>query len=223
MFNLFGKKKKVEEENPDQDLQIKIAEGLRKAEQDKRTASNEINKLYGFAAEAIIDTFAEYFPNANYSFYRDKYKTEALAKYAEYKTQHASKLSPEVLDRCEKIVNGYLNHASLLESKIKFYDKLVTDYTQAKEKIKIAISQNTKTDKLKKHAERLDELDGSSNVLASTYTDSYKLEDITKELEIREEYANQIEKLTIEYGNDTEYNNSLAMKDEVDKMIGEMK
>jgi hypothetical protein len=72
---------------------------------------------------------------------------------------------------------------------------------------------------LQEHAERLKNLDDSSESLSTAMTDTYKLEDIKGDIEEKEEYFNQLEKLNNQFSDESDFNTSLAFKDEIDKMI----
>ena len=112
-----------------------------------------------------------------------------------------------------------MNQIKLMDSKIQLYDKLIKEYTETQKKYEIALHQKAKSDKLSSHSDRLKNLDDSPDSLSSAYTESYQLEDITKEVEMREEYFNQLDNLNQQYGDDSNFDNALLFKEEVDKML----
>lgn len=217
IWNLFKKDK--EEKDDDNLLEDRIKDALRKAEEGKRNEAGEIKEMIDGAKEVIIDTYIDFLPNAQYSYYRDQVKETILVKYDEIKNQHASKLDPEIADKSDKIVQGYLNQASLRETKIEFYDKLINQYSEAIQKLEKAKERAEKIEKLNKHSEKLSQLDEDTSELAETYVAGYEFEDIKKEFELKEEFYKQMEVLSLEYSDSkTSYENSLAYKDEVEKL-----
>ena len=219
-WNLFNKKDK--EEAPDNSLEEKIKESLKKSKNDKQEAEREIAKIKTWAADAIIDVYADFFPNANLTYYRQQYHADALGKYSEYKELHGSKITPEMYEKCEKIVNGYMNQISLRESKMKLYDKLVTEYTKTQQKLDAVKRQSERGDKMKSHADRLKELDNDTSDLAESMTDSMQLEDISKEMAYKEEYFKQLDQLNSQFSDDSNYNNAISYKNEIDKMLSDL-
>jgi len=167
---LFGKSDK-EEDAQDNSLEVRIKNAIQKCETDKREAESDIKKLRGWAAEAIIDAYADFFPNANLSYYRDKYKETALANYEKTKTEYGAKLGSEMVEKCDKIVAGYLNRALMLESKLKLVDKLYNEQLTLQKKLEGATQRAAKDNKLDKHADRLKSLDDDVTGLSDTYSE----------------------------------------------------
>ena len=94
-WNIFKKGKDKLQNQEGIDFKTKIENALRNAENDKRDASNEIEKIRSWAAEVIVETYAEIFPNGHLTYYREKYKNDALENYEKYKTENADKIEPE--------------------------------------------------------------------------------------------------------------------------------
>lgn len=224
-WNIFKKGKEKLQNQEGVDFKTKIDNALRNAENDKRDASNEIEKIKSWAAEAIVETYAEIFPNGHLTYYREKYKSDALENYEKYKTENSEKVGIEKANKCDKIVNAYLTQIKLRESKLLLYDKLVTKYQETKGKLKELELKKVSEDKVTKHEERIKELDGADNEYVDAMTDTVKLEELEKEFELKAEYANQLSILNEKY-KDTEnvedYTTSLAFKDEIDKMINDI-
>lgn len=178
-----------------------------------------------WAAEAIVETYAEIFPNGHLTYYREKYKKDALENYEKYKTENAETIGAEKADKCDKIVKAYMTQIKLRESKLTLYDKLVTKYTETKDKLKNIELKKVEEDKVTKHEERIKKLDGAETDYVNAMTDTVELEELEKEFELKAEYANQLSILNEKY-KDTEdvedYTTSLAFKDEIDKMIDDI-
>lgn len=223
IWNIFKKDKQEDSEKKEnQELEQRIEAALKKAEADKRNAEKGIVQIQQWAADAIIDTYADFFPNANYSYYRDQYKETALADYEKIKQEHSSKLDAETSEKCDKIVKGYLKQIELQQSKVKLYDKLYKEHLATKKKFDAIMNQAEKTDKLDSHSDRLKAMNDDTKTLADAYTGSYQVEDLNKELALKEEYYNQLDKLNQEYGDGANYDSASAYKNEVDKMIDQM-
>jgi len=220
IFDFFKKESK---EVADKSLQERIDLSLQKALQDKRTAEQDIKKLRDWAQDAIIDVYSEFFPNAHLTFYRVKYKETALESFDEIKQKYASKLSEETVLKCDNIVDGYKNQIALRQSKLELYDKLIAEYSEMKKKMSGGAGSSVgKMDKLSQHTQRLRDMETNTSDLANTMTESYKLENLQKEVELKEEYLKQLELLSNKYGDETSFKNSLAYKEEVDKMISDL-
>lgn len=215
--NLFGKNDNDEEKIDE--LELKMKGAIEKCEKDKRTAQKAVNDVKNWAADAIIETYADFFPNANLSYYRDKYKEDALEKYEQIKAEHGGKLEPDTVKKCDEVVAGYLNQIKLLHSKVELFDKLLNEHLKIKEKYDNLKAKNKKMDRLDKHDDRLKEMNEDAGTLASTYISGNELDEISKEFELKEAYHQELDKLNTQYGDDETIDNSLAYKEEVDKMI----
>ena len=220
LFNRKNKEKKNKLE--DNSLERQVEEALRKAKNDKREAERDIEKIKSWAAEAIVETYASVFPNGHLTYYREKYKEDALSKFERIKADNADKILPEEAEKCDKIVTAYMNQISLRESKLKLFEKLEKEYAATKLKLKELGQKKQKGDKFLKHSERLNSLDEHAETLAEAMTDSNNLEEIQREFELKTEYVNQLEKLNLEYSDDVDHDNALAFKEEIDKMSKEL-
>lgn len=203
-------------------LEERINLALQKAKEDKRKASKEITDIKVWAAEAIVDVYSAFFPNGHLTYYRKQYAETALPQYEEIKKKYGSQIDPEMVEKCDHIVSGYLNQIQLRESKLKLFEKIEAEYLKTKEKLKMAEAQGKKTDRIQEHEERLKSLDDDVEGLSAAMTQTYKLDDIKQEISLKEEYFNQLEKLNNQFADESDHNNSLAYKEEIDKMINEM-
>lgn len=217
-WNFFKNDK--EEESEEQILGRQIDEALQKVMQEKRDAESMLRKIDGWMRDAIVETYADFFENAQYSYYKDKHKATALEKYPELKQKHGSKLPAETYERCEKIVNGYMNQLEMTKSKIALYDKMTKEYQTSKQKLRDTVAKGVKTDKLEQHEQRLEQLDSNAETLGNAYVATNKLEDIKRELELRQQTMAELEKLSAEYnGSESNFDSSKQYKDEIDKML----
>ncbi len=222
VWNWFKKNDDDDEKKESNQLGEKIEVALRKAQDDKRKAADEIKKIDGWARDAIIDVYSDFFENAHLSYYKDKHKLTALEKYEDIKSQHGSKLSAEMVEKCDTIVKGYLDQIELRNSKMKLFEKLEQQYLKSKMKLKGMKTADGKVGDLQSHTDRLKQLDEEAGNLGGMMSDSYNLEEINKEFDHKTEYFNQLEKLQYQFGEDVSTNSAKLFKDEVDKMINDI-
>lgn len=226
-WNIFKKGSNNLQNQKGIDFKTKINNALREAENDKREAEKEIEGIKGWAAEAIIETYADIFPNGHLTYYREKYKDDALENYEKYKAENAKEIGTKKAERCDKIVNSYMTQIKLRESKLELYEKLVQKYTEITDKLKEVEVKKVEEDKIHKHEDRIKKLDGESadNDYVEAMTDTVKLDELQKEFELKQEYAKQLSELNEKYKDNQDLEDhtaSLAFKDEIDKMIDEI-
>lgn len=223
-WNIFKKDK--DDKNPleDNSLEQKINAALNNAKNDKRQAENDIQKIKSWIAEVIVETYADAFPNGNLTYYREKYKEDALQNYDKIKNENVDKVSADKAEKCDKIVAGYLNQIALRESKLKLYDKLVNEYTATKNKLKNVNLNKVSDDKISSHEDRLKQLDNDTNSYVDAVTDTNEMDELKREFELKSEYFNQLNKLNDKYDtqSDDSYDNAIAFKSEIDKILGDM-
>ena len=223
-WKVFKGNKDKNEEGLNSEFTRKIDNALFDARNDKKDASNEIGKIRTWAAEAIVETYADIFPNGHLTYYREKYKDDALEKYEQIKKDNAEKIGIDKAEKCDKIVKAYMTQIKLRESKVKLYDKLVKNYEQTKEKLKEVELKQIEDNKINKHEERLKQLDGADDDFVEAVTDTAQMEELVNEFELKAEYAKQLSLLNKKYKDDSveDYTTSLAFKEEIDKMIDEI-
>jgi hypothetical protein len=223
-WNIFKKK---EESNPleDNSLELKVDAALRNAQNDKRQAASDIEKIKSWTAEVIVETYADIFPNGNLTYYRDKYKEDAIEKYESIKSENEGKVPYEKAEKCDKIVKGYLNQIELRKSKLLLYEKLENEYAATKMKLKQLGAVKKSDAKVDSHENRLRELDNDTSSYVDAVGDSSKLDELQKEFELKSEYQNQLTLLSDKFDTqaDNSYDNSLAYKDEIDKILNDLK
>ena len=223
-WKVFKGNKDKDEEGLNSEFNKKIDNALSDAQNDKREASNDIEKIKSWAAEAIVETYADIFPNGHLTYYREKYKDEALEKYDQIKNDNAEKIGIEKAEKCDLIVKAYMTQIKLRESKVKLYDKLVKNYEQTRVKLKEVELKQIENEKINKHEERLKELDGTDDDFVDAMTDTAQMEELVNEFELKAEYAKQLLILNEKYKDESveDYTSSAAFKEEIDKMINEI-
>jgi len=215
-WSIFKKKEK------ELSLEERINLALQKAKEDTKLITKEIEDIKEWASNAIVDVYSAFFPNSNLTYYRKQYAETALVEYDSIKAKYSSELEPEMVEKCDNIVTGYLNQLQLRESKLKLFKKIEEEYKATKEKLRMAEKEGQKVDRLQEHTERLKNLDSDSSTLSKAMTETYKLEDIKEDIAMKEEYFNQLEKLNNQFADESDYSNSIAYKKEIDKMLEQM-
>jgi hypothetical protein len=222
-LNLFKKPEKTDEQIQSE-FAKKIDTALMNAQADKRNAQTEIERIKSWAAEAIVETYASIFPNGHLTYYREKYKTDALAKYEQIKNDNAGKIGEEKAEKCDNIVKAYLSQIKLRESKLILYDKIVSKYQDTKSRLKELEKNKVEQNKLDKHEDRLKQLDGVEKDYVDAMNDTAEMEELEKEFELKAEYANQLALLNEKYkdGKVEDHTSVQAFTDEIDKITQEI-
>jgi len=216
---LIGASKNATEENEGgvRALESKIRNSLSKARQEKFKADSKIKRLTGWTNDAIQTTYSDLFPDG-----MPYGKEELVVNYNELKTKYGEKINYEQMDKCDQIVVGYQNQIEAEESKIKTFNKIQKEYEALKIKVLETKTKERKQGKLDKHAKRLQTASDDISSDAAAIEESYKLENLTKEVELKEEYINQLERLSYEYGDDIPAGKSLEYKNSVDNILTKM-
>jgi len=224
IWNIFKQKNDDTAEESENQLFEKIEQAIKKSKAEKQAILKSIKEIDGWARDAIIDVYADFFPNSKLSYYRDRYKTDILEKYFEVKSKYDQQADKILVAQCEKIVSGYLSQIELLKTKIQFYEKLEKQYNDTLQKYEAVKQRTRQMEKLGKHTDRLNELNQNSEHLASAYTSNYELEEVQKEVALQTEIINQMELLNNQYATEDNRNftNSTAYKSEIDKLIGNL-
>jgi hypothetical protein len=207
-----------------EDIFKEIDEALNEAKNQKQEAEAEIDKIQSWMAEAIIETFENVFPNGHLTYYREKYKDNAVSNYEQIKKENADKVNPEKIEKCDKIVIAYKNQIGLRESKVKLYQKLVNNYEKTRSKIQETELKEIEKGKVDKHEQRLKELDALEDDYVDAFTDTAQMEELVGEFEAKAEYAKQLSLLNEKYKESDvdDFTTSSAFKDEIDKLINEI-
>jgi len=206
---------KAATDGAEENFDVRLNSAITKVRQDKFKAEGDIRRMKSWACDAILSTYGEFYPDGSLAIKKDT----LLDTFEDIKKEHELKLSFETSDKCNRVVGGYKNQIGLRESQMQLLDKLSAEYAETKKRYDIAKNKSKKLDKLDAHDKRLQEMDGNSNALADTMMHQYKLEDVKKEFALKEAYITQLEQLQYQYGDDSNFDNAVAYKKEVDKML----
>jgi len=215
---VFGKKKN-ELPPEDNSIELKINEAIAKTESDIRNTQMQQKQIADLAADVIITTFAAFYPNSNLSFYRDKYKKEAYANYEKVKVDWGNKIDTNQLAECERLVLGYKNQLQLLDSRMELLNKMSKEQIQMKQQY--AMTKN-RSNTIVSNQNNVLNLNNEAPLLVASEVDLNAHNTLKEEVELKQEYYKQLEELNAEIKG-TNVNNTLAYKDEIDKMLDKTK
>ncbi len=219
--SLFKKKK---QEKIELTISEKIDIAISKCKDDKLFLTNEIDEIKKWATDAIVKVYE--IPN--------RYRYKEFEEYGSIKKERINKdVIYEVKQKCDEIVNGYLNQIKLRESKVKLLDSLLSEYEntqnkiyEAEQKLQNQIEAEEKIKELEKHSDRLYKMNESTTVTENYYDESSSLTNIKSELksieddfEIKEEVQRQMKKLSSKYKDDTNNDNLEIQQQEIDELI----
>ncbi len=215
---------RVEEElEKEPSLEEKIDNSIRKCQQDRNDALDNISQLHRWVNDAIREVYHIPF----------KFWYNELSEYPTIKElPENNKVSPNLAKKCDMIVEGYRKQIELEESKVRLCDKLIDEYAQTQKKLeqtrnKILRQEHEEESMkaLKEHLQRIRRMDEDTSELEDSYDtvshlDVIKddLQNIEKDFEIHEEYLRQMNKLNTQYGDSHFSDNTEAYKSEMDKI-----
>jgi len=209
------KTSQAETQNQDQEIESQIRKSISKARQDKFKSESNIQKLTQWGQDLIMNTLTpDLFPEG-LPFKR----LEVLENWAQIKEKHGNKVSYEVLDKCNDVVSGYLNQIELEKSKIKVFDKLQTEYEGLKEKIWVAKQNSKKSQRIDKQNAKLQAIQNDDSSMATAIELEYSMEDLNREVALKQEYFKQLEQLQYQYGDDVNSTEAVDFKQKIDEML----
>ncbi len=208
-WNIFKSSKKDDEKT----LLQEIDASLHKTKREKRLVVKEIEEIKDWAANAIIDAYADFFPNSELTYYRKQYAETALDEYDKIKAKFGAQMNEDEVQKCDDIVHSYMEQIKVRDAKLKLYEKLETEYRESKEKLKQAkfqeakaAKQLTKEERLIAHAQKLKLLEEKSDKeIAEIEKESYKLEDIKQDVVYHEEYHKELNRLNNQFKKEKEF------------------
>lgn len=220
-------------------LKKKVKSTLKKARRNKKRVVKQMKRIQKWKYQAIKEVYEEFRPRwfshyrfkgqksgrtiygANYFFsYKKFWRTVYFFRFGKLLT-----VNQNLIRECDSVLQGYNNQLSMRQSQLYFFNKLEGEYNRILRKLEVQSENEKKIKKLKDHGTRLKEMDDDISSMKQTYqayTGKYGLENIRDEFEMTEEVYHQMNKLEIEYGEKMTYENSLAFKDEIDKIIKEL-
>ncbi len=175
------------------EIETQVREALSKIRQQKFKAENKITRMLEWANSAIYTTYSDLF-GAEYS------KPQLLENYEEIKQKYGDQIPATQLEKTDNIVNAYKQHIEIEKVKIENLEKLQKEYEELKEQIKIAKAQEKTNKQLDSHIKRLKESEMDTSAEENIIKSRYTLEDLTREVQERQIYIEQLEELTDKYG-----------------------
>ncbi len=222
--SIFGGDDSTEnqEHNEEKAFEQKIQDAIRRCQADKAATEAEVKKMLASAEDVIMDIYADFFENAKLSYYRNQHRVGLLDRYPQVKKEHSAKLPPEMVSQCDRIVNGYINNALTLQTKVQVFDKMLAKYKESLERLKSAKERIADLKTMGKHEDNLKKMGDDTSHTANMLKSEYEMEELTREFENKEEYYKQLEILQQQYGDDQYFDRALDHKAQLDKMMGEI-
>ncbi len=213
-----GAKEITKQEEPPQDIDSQIRRAITKARQDKYKSETNIQKLTQWAQDTVMNTFTpDLFPNGV------PFKNiEALEKWELIKGEYGNKLSYEVLDKCSDLMQGFIKQIELEKSKIKIFDKLQTEYEDLKSKMNKIKTDERKSKQIERQNDRLRTVQNDDSAVGNAIYLEYNMEDLNKEVALKEEYQKQLEQLQYQYGENVNTTDADALKQKIDEIFNKM-
>jgi len=188
-----------------------VRQALSKVRQQKFKAENKINRLKEWGNSAIYTTYS--------SLFGDKFsKMELLDNYEKIKSEYGSQIPESQKTKTDQIVMGYKQHIGLEEIKIQNLNKLQDEYETLRSQIKEA-QRNEKTNKkLDSHIKRIKDSETDTSAEETIIKSQFTLEDLSKKVEEKSLYIEQLEELSMKYGEEITTYQLEEYKKEIEKL-----
>jgi len=226
---IFKSKKNIEEESfsREEDMLTKLESSIQNCKTETNKAVDEMEQIRNWAIEAIRDTFEV--PN--------RFWYEELKKYKEIRSLDENKAVDKlVIEKCDEVVQGYLDEIELRETKIKLYNGLIEKYEasinkmlQIKEKKDNESLAQSKLDTLEKHSQRIEQLREDPENLPNHIQESTQLElmkeqikEVYVEYEISEEVRNCLVEINQQFKSADNSFGSKAAIEEIKTLINKI-
>lgn len=191
MLIISSKKSKSGGESADEE----VRQALSKVRQQKFKAENKINRLKEWGNSAIYTTYS--------SLFGDKFsKMELLDNYDTIKNEYGSQIPESQNTKTDQIVMGYKQHIGLEEIKIQNLNKLQDEYETLRSQIKEARRNENTNKKLDSHIKRIKDSEVDTTAEETIIKSQYTLDDLSKKVEEKSIYIEQLEELSMKYGED---------------------
>lgn len=176
-------------------LDEEVRQALSKIRQQKFKAENKINRLKEWANSAIYTTYSELF-GEKYS------KPDLINNYETIENEFGSKIPESQRLKTKEIVMGYKQHIELEKIKIDNLNKLQNEYETLRKQIKEAKKNESINKKLDTHINRIKESEMDTSAEETIIKSQYTFDDLSKSVEEKKLYIEQLEELTMKYGED---------------------
>lgn len=184
---IFKSKKAAEQTRLSKDEEVlnKLEVAITNCKSEIKKTENEVEQIRSWAIDAIKSSFEV----------PKEFWYEELKKYEHIRELEINKnLDPQVIEKCNKVINGYSGEIELRKMKIQLYKSLIMKYEVSFDKMMLIKNENNKKNIAKL---KLKELDNHSLRLESLRNDPENLPDhieasVTHELikeEIQEVYT----------------------------------
>ncbi len=219
---IFWSKKPVDNEqiSREEDILSKLEVSISNCKGEIKKAEDENDQIKKWAIEAIRDSFEV----------PQKFWYEELEMYQEICSLEENKsVDRLVLEKCDEVVQGYLDEMELRKAKIQLYESLIQKYETSKKKMLLIKKKKddetmaqTKLIALEKHSKRIEQMREDPENLPSHVEETTQLElmkeeinEVYTEYEINEEVRNCMVEINQQFKST---NNSMGSKAAIEEI-----
>lgn len=203
----------------EEDMLLKLDESIKNCTGETKKANDEIDQIKKWAIEAIRDVYEV--PH--------KFWYEELKLYQEIRTLEENKsIDIQVAEKCDEVVQGYLDEIELRKAKIELYEGLIRKYDASKEKMLMMKKKkddetmaDSKLQALEKHKQRIEQMREEPESLPGHIEETTQLElmkeeinEVMTEYEISEEVRNSLIEINSQFkSTDNSFSSKAAIKE----------
>jgi hypothetical protein len=227
--NLFKSNKPadIERVSREEDILVKLGASIANCQSEIKKAEEEIEQIRNWAIEAIRDSFEV----------PQRFWYEELKMYQEIRRlDENSSIDKLVVEKCDEVVQGYLDEIELRKAKIQLYEGLIKKYGISKDKMLLikqkkddeSIAQS-KLQALEKHSKRIEQLREDPDNLPEHIEETTQLElmkeeinEVYTEYEISEEVRNCLVEINQQFKNSDSSIGSKAAIEEIKSLINKI-
>lgn len=230
-FDFFKKEDKKPESfdlYENEKFQYELNEAITTCNVDKQETVSDIENMNKWAKEVILEIFEV--PH--------KYWYKEIVNYQKIKDEDINKgVSTNLILNTDKVILGYIEQIKIKQTKLLFYDALLSEYERINVKLNDAFSkiEQLKKDEeqikmLNKHKKKIQNMSNSKENMDDIYKQAEELnlltEDIktiNQEFNFRKEMSDKVLELEKDVINEAESANVETLNNEVNELIAKFK
>jgi division protein CdvB (Snf7/Vps24/ESCRT-III family) len=226
---IFKSKKPVDNEHisREEDILVKLEASISNCTAEIKKAGDENDQIRNWAIEAIRDSFDV----------PQRFWYEEFEKYKEIRSLEENKsIDRLVLEKCDEVVQGYLDEIELRKAKIQLYEGLIQKYQASKAKMLLIKKKKddetmaqSKLQALEKHSKRIEQMREDPENLPSHVEETTHLElmneeinEVYTEYEISEEVRNCLVEINQQFKSTSNSMSSKAAIEEVKFLLSKI-
>jgi len=217
-FDLYENKK----------FQYELKEVISKCNVDKQETVSDIENMNKWAKEVILEIFEV--PH--------KYWYKEIVNYQKIKDEDINKgVSTNLILNTDKVILGYIEQIKIKQTKLLFYDALLSEYERINAKLNDAFSkiEQLKKDEeqmimLNKHKKKIQNMSNSKENMDDIYKQAEELNLLTEDIKtinqefiFRKEMSDKVLELEKDVINEAESANIETLNNEVNELIAKFK